>query len=154
MIIATTPGALSKFGRTPWNFQVTFNTPLQSLDAFVSTILADNRKFEGGSVTIDKIVFEPKNLNSLVAAYSGKIEFSRDWTITVEGLTEVRKLLQATLADWVNFLFVPAPKPFVIYADHDEFTTFYANTRSNLNLVMNGLLEKGFKQVSNYQRVH
>ena len=47
---------------------------------------------------------------------------------------------------------MPTPKPFVIYADHDEFTTFYANTRSNLNRVSDTLLTQGFEEVSGYQR--
>jgi hypothetical protein len=31
----------------------------------------------------------------------------------------------------------------VIYADHDEYTTFYANTRSNLNRVVEALVAQG-----------
>ncbi len=45
-----------------------------------------------------------------------------------------------------------APKTFVIYADHDEYTTFYANSRSNLNRVTESLLTQGFEEVSGYQR--
>lgn len=47
---------------------------------------------------------------------------------------------------------MPAPKPFVIYADHDEYATFYANTRSNLNRVTDALLTQGFEEVSGYQK--
>ncbi|HUA66595.1 MAG TPA: hypothetical protein VME24_12155, partial [Alphaproteobacteria bacterium] len=60
--------------------------------------------------------------------------------------------LVATFSDWVDFFFVPAPKPFVIYADHDEYATFFANTKSKLNSVVEPLLKSGFKQVLNYQR--
>jgi hypothetical protein len=68
------------------------------------------------------------------------------------GREEVEELLIAALGDWVDFLFVPSPKPFVIYADHDEFITFYANTKSNLNRVGTALLARGFKVVEDYTR--
>ena len=72
--------------------------------------------------------------------------------MTAVGRQEIEELLHATLSDWVDFLFVPAPKTFVIYADHDEYTTFYANSRSNLNRVTESLLTQGFEEVSGYQR--
>jgi hypothetical protein len=64
----------------------------------------------------------------------------------------VVELLEAALSDWIDFIFVPTPKPFVIYADHDEFTTFYANTKSNLNPVVEALSARGFKRVQDYER--
>jgi hypothetical protein len=42
---------------------------------------------------------------------------------------EIAPLLEAALGDWVDFLFVPVPKPFAIYADHDDYITLYANSR-------------------------
>jgi hypothetical protein len=47
---------------------------------------------------------------------------------------------------------MPAPKPFVIYADHDEYTTFFANTKSNLNRVAQPLTAGGFVSVPDYER--
>jgi hypothetical protein len=40
----------------------------------------------------------------------------------------------------------------VIYADHDEYTTFYGNTKSNLTGIVSALSENGFKQVQNWER--
>jgi hypothetical protein len=136
MTITNTPGVLSKFERTTWGFQTTFSTPLKNLDSFVSTILPDAVGFEKGTVTIDEIVFEPRTLNALLDGNPASSELSRDWSIYAEGKVRVRELLQATLSDWIDFLFVPTPKPFVIYADHDEYMTFYANTKSNLNRIV------------------
>ena len=152
MTVSNTPGVMKKSGRAAWKFQTTFSTPLKSLDAFVSTILPDHGGFERASVTIDEIVFDPKTLNALLANSSLSANLGHDWSIADEGKENVRKLLVASLSDWVDFLFVPVPKPFVIYADHDEFTTFYANTKSNLNRVVPALLDKGFSQVPDYQR--
>lgn len=87
-----------------------------------------------------------------MTAQSLPVEYGHDWSIEVEGKQQVKELSIAALSDWVDFVFIPKPKPFVIYADHDEFTTFYANTKSNLNLVAQPLLANGFKQVSDYQR--
>jgi hypothetical protein len=64
----------------------------------------------------------------------------------------VEELLHTAFSDWFDFLFVPTPKPFVIYADHDEYTTFYANTRSNLNRVVQALSAKGFEEIAEYKR--
>jgi hypothetical protein len=151
MTIANTPGIIKKFKKGSWGFQTTFATPLKDLDNFVSTILSANAP-EEGSVTIDKIVFEPKNLTTLLSTNSLPTEIQHDWSLAAKGNEPVHKLLRTAFSDWVDFLFIPTPKPFVIYADHDEYTTFYANTKSNLNGVADALLAKGFKQVSNYQR--
>jgi hypothetical protein len=77
----------------------------------------------------------------------------REWTITARDTGEVEELLEAALSDWLHFLFVPTPKPFVIYADPDEFITFYANKKSNLSGVVEALSAKGFKVVSDFERV-
>jgi hypothetical protein len=152
MTVSNTPGALKKFGRSTWRFQTTFRTPLKELPAFVSTILAATDRMDQGTVTIDEIVFEPKNLKALLATNGAPGQLEHDWTIAAEGKADIHALLQAALADWVNFLFVPTPKPFVIYADHDEYTTFYTASKSNLNPVISGLLQNGFGQVQDYHR--
>ena len=122
------------------------------LDPFVSSILSGTKHIEAAAVTIDQYVFEPKNLAGLVTARNLPASYTHDWTITVEGKDEVNALLKACLSDWLDFWFVPSPKPFVIYADHDEYTTIYAATKSNLNHVANRLATAGFKRVTGFQR--
>src|SRR5262249_26305718 len=95
-------------------------------------------------------VFEPKNLKVLLA--NPPQAFGHDWLVSATSRDEVHKLLRTTFSDWVDFVFIPSPKPFVIYADHDEYSTFYANTKSNLNRVTAILSEKGFSQVENWER--
>jgi hypothetical protein len=131
---------------------MTFLTPVKDLNNFVSTILSTNGPFEEGSVTIAQIVFEPRNLIVLLSNYSLSKEFQNDWSLLAEDEKQVHELLRTALSDSVDFLCVPTPKPFVIYADHDEYTTFYANTKGNLNQPVNALLAKWFKPVLNYQR--
>ena len=151
MTLSNTPGSIKKFARISWKFQATFATPLKELDSFVSAILEDGG-YEAGTVTIDEITFEAKNLNRFLAAKSLSTELRHDSSIKAEDQKEVRELLKNALSDWIDFLFVPIPKPFVIYADHDEFATFYANTKSNLNCVVSTLVNQGFKQIPDYQR--
>ena len=152
MTLSSTPGSLKRFRSTPWKFQQTFLAPLKELERFVSTIVSADAPIEKGCVTIDQFVFEPKTLKAFLAQHSILDEIGHDVSLEAVGQQEVEALLRSTLADWVDFLFVPTPKPFVIYADHDEFTTFYANTKSNLNRIVHALSDKDFEKVEDYER--
>ena len=46
----------------------------------------------------------------------------------------------------MDFWFIPTPEAFVIYADHDEYTTFFANSNANLNGVVEPLLKQSSKR--------
>lgn len=89
----------------------------------------------------------------MLERYALAPRYDRGVTITAEGRAEVSALLCSTLADWIDFLFVPQPHSFSIYANHDEFATFYAHKRANLNLVTGPLLlAAGFKLEADYER--
>jgi hypothetical protein len=151
MTLATAPGSLKRLRRVSWRFQRTFLTPLQNLEPFVATITSGREQIQRATITIDSVVFEPKNLNAVLANYALPSSLQRESTLEVAGNQEVGTLLQAALGDWVDFWLVPTPKPFVIYADHDEYATFFANSKSNLNSVVEPLLKQGFKAVD-YER--
>jgi hypothetical protein len=148
MTFASAPGTFKKFKRTTWRFQQTFRTPLKDLDRFVETIL-DTARIEHCTITIDEVVFDPKNV--WAALPYANIVLNHDFSIEADG-EEVKKLLVAAFSDWIDFLFVPVPKPFIIYADHDEYATFYANSKSSLNQVVMPLREAGFKAVDDWIR--
>lgn len=40
----------------------------------------------------------------------------------------------------------------MIYADHDEYCTFYSSERSNLARVREALINAGFQVVEDYER--
>jgi hypothetical protein len=44
-------------------------------------------------------------------------------------------------------VFIPDPTPFSLYADHDEYTTFFAHSKSNLTRVVDALTQGGFAAV-------
>jgi len=152
MNLSETPPFRKDFLKAPWPFQQTFQTPLQDLKRFVGTIVSANKSLREGCVIIEQVVFTPRHLNELLAKYSLPHSSGRIWSLTSIGCEETSELLEATFGDWIDFLFVPAPKQFVIYADHDEYATFYANTKSNLNSVTEPLSQQGFKNVANYTR--
>jgi len=121
------------------------------LELFVATITSARDQIQGGTVTIDSVVFEPENLNALLTSRSLPPSLQRESSIEVAGHQETGALLQAALSDSVDFWFIPTPKPFVIYADHDEYMTVFANSKSNLNGVVEPLLKQGFEAVD-YER--
>lgn len=152
MNISEAPGALKKFRRTAWECQQTFLTPKNDLRSFVAAIVSANEKTKSGCVTIEQAVFEPTNLLNLLGGHSMPPRYARGVSLTAVGQQEIETLLHAIFSDWIDFIFVPDPKSFAIYADHDEYATFFAHTRSNLNQVVKALVDKGFKAVPDYER--
>jgi len=67
--------------------------------------------------------------------------------VKIASLDEAEGHLMAASSDPVDFLFAPEKKPFVLYADHNQFTT-----PSNLNGVVQALPSQGFREVSGYHR--
>ena len=151
MNVSDTPSALKQIRKTAWKFQQTFKTPLNNLQPFVAAILSTASP-ETACITIEQAVFEPKRWIDLLTRYSLPPRYGKGVSVTAVGRQEVEELLHTAFSDWFDFLFVPTPKPFVIYADHDEYTTFYANTRSNLNRVAEALSAKGFEEIAEYRR--
>jgi hypothetical protein len=152
MTLFETPGTLARFRRTHWKLQQTFRTPLKTLQPFVEAIISAQKPLETGRVTIDQAVFEPKHVVALLAENSLPPKYGYDWTLEAANQDEIITLLQAVFSDWIDFLFVPTPRCFVIYADHDEYTTFYASQKSNFNRVVDALSNQGFDLIKNYER--
>ncbi|MGA3067479.1 MAG: hypothetical protein ABSF29_11605 [Tepidisphaeraceae bacterium] len=157
MTLSETPGSLKRFRQTPWRYQQTFRTPLKNLQPFVAGILSCIQPIQKAIVTFDKVIFEPRNLNALIARKSiaaksrDSSPYLHDWSLSCGG-EDAAELLTVALQDWLDFLFVPTPKPFVIFADHDEYSTFFAVTKSHLNRVVSTLADGGFRLVHEYQR--
>ena len=151
MQLSETPSAVKQIRKTPWKFQQTFKTPLKNLRPFVAAILSTASP-ETACITIEQVVFEPKHWIDLLTRHSLIPCYAKGVSVTAVGRPEVEELLHTAFIDWFDFFFVPTPKPFVIYADHDEYTTFYANTRSNLNRVVEALAVQGFEEIAEYRR--
>jgi len=152
MILSEDPSALKKFRRSAGAVQRTFETPLKNLPAFVSTILNAAGPIQSARVTLDQVVFEPTNLRRMLGHNGLLARSKREISITAGGREEIETLLRSTLGDSIDFCFVPQPHAFSSYADHDEFTTFYANKLGNLNRVTEAPLARGFKKQADYAR--
>ena len=61
-------------------------------------------------------------------------------------------LLSACLACWVDFWFVPEPKPLVIDADHDELTTLLGMRAAGVNRAAERLEASGFAERRGFVR--
>jgi hypothetical protein len=143
---------LKKLRSTPWKFQRTFLTPMQSLQEFVTAIISANQQINSGCVTIEQAVFEPAHLINLLTSYSIPPRYEPGVSITATGQKEVEKLLSAIFSDWIDFFFLPEPTTFFIYADHDEYTTLFVHTSANLNRTVKALTDGGFTLISDYER--
>ncbi len=147
MTAAHTPGALKKFHRTPWRFQQTVENARP--DELLSLIIQSHKDISAGTVTIDEVVWATEQLDALCPAGSN---VTHDFSITAQSPEELQTLFTAAFRDGPDFLFVPSPKPFVFYADHHGWITFYANTKSHLNHVVEPLVSHGYKLIQNWQR--
>jgi len=56
------------------------------------------------------------------------------------------------LTDWIDFVFVPSPASFAVYADHDEYLTLYTPSQSDLDLLVTDIEAHGFSFVPDYVR--
>jgi len=159
IMLNETKGALKAFRRTASQLkhQRTFQRPSANLRAFVAAISVALEPVREACVVLDEITFKPENLNSLLARHSisthpmTNTRYLADWSIHSSDGSEAQELLMAVLSDWIDFAFIPAPKRFVIYADEDEYVTFFAATKSHLNSVT-ALLEKSGFHGNDYER--
>ena len=97
MLVSRASEVLDRFCKNPLEFQATFETPLKSLQSFVATIISSSEQLRAGSVIVDKIVFEPRDLNAMLASYSIPPEYGRGLCLTAAGPQEIEELLRVVL---------------------------------------------------------
>jgi hypothetical protein len=152
MILVESSSQTKRFRKSPWFFQKTFRTPLKKLPAFVADILVVPGAVGDGIVTIESTVFTPVNLGALLGLHSLAMPSTPDQGIKAANSAEVSDLLEAAFGDAIDFWFVPNPKTFAIYADHDEYVTFFANKKAALTAQFEALLSHGVIGIENYER--
>ena len=149
MTVTQTSGALNKFRRTTWRFQQTVELPpVDEWERFITLIFQDS-KIKMVTVTIDEVIFNTERLDK---AGASDLKLTHDSSIVADSIEEIHTLLMTAFWDGVDFICVPTPKPFVFYADHHNWITFFANTKSNLNRVVTPLVSNGYKLVQNWHR--
>ena len=136
---------------TPFPFQQTYVTPLTDLPRFVHSLLAPF-ELRRAEVWIETIVFTPENLIEYLHAFAintNEGELNRA-VIHADNALEAKSLLERVLGQWIDFAFIPSPKEFVIYADHDEYTTIFAANAEALASLHSDMQRQGFKAVDNW----
>ncbi len=131
--------------RVPGQHQATFLTPLKDLPRFISLVTPFLGELQSARFRIDLVVFDPQNLTQLtpdVELCQGT--FHGD-TIEVEGADNCLHVLQLALSDWVDFLFTPDPATMQIYADHDEYITFFTDDKQTLKRIVKELSAAGYQ---------
>ena len=134
----------------PWPFQQTFQTPLQDLQRFVDAF-SGQMPLEKCTLNTDDVVFEPKHLLEFLSRFSITVENQWKLILSADSSEEGASLLVAALSDWVDFCLVPESEKFAIYADHDEYTTFYAKDERTIGLIKSSIVQAGF-QAKDYIR--
>jgi hypothetical protein len=147
-----TPGILKRFHRPAGKFQQTFHTPLDRLPVFVAALLAGSPPTTAGAVTLKAIGSTPHHLPRLLATYDLPQELLPELTITATGAQEVQALLVAALSDWLDFYFLPKPNRFLIYADHDEFTTIFSARKTAVSRIAAAMAVAGVADVPGFSR--
>jgi hypothetical protein len=133
---------------TPFPFQQTYGTPLTDLSRFVNTLLAPY-EISDAEIRIEQIIFTPNELIEYlslhgIATDEGALNRA---VIHAEGALEATTLLECVLSQWTDFAFIPSPKKFVIYADHDEYTTVFTASGQLLASLRSDMELQGFKAV-------
>jgi hypothetical protein len=142
-LLPSAPESIGQFRANPYPYQKTLVTPRSNLAVFISALLAWFT-VDHGAVSTDQVVFEPDTFLELLKARDLTIE--NYWTFCAEASNseDVPVLLNAMLSDWIDFVFVPSPTSFAIYADHDEFLTLYLPSSSALDDLSDQLKLAGF----------
>jgi hypothetical protein len=113
-------------------------TPLRNLNWFVAQILAALGQVDSAGL-LARPVLSDSHLQALriknhVREPLGQLPFH-----IADGNNETQELLVAAFSGCIDFTFFPLPKPFVVSADHDDYTSFFAMSKSNLNRVVGRL---------------
>ena len=150
MKVSQVPGHISKLRRSPPQFQMTFSAEGERYGRFFSAITAALADTATATVTIALVDTGTPFLNKLLGMGDTAVTLERGTSIVAESHDEIEPLLDAAFRDGNDFLFVPMPKPFVIFED-DGFTTFFANSKSNLNLIAQELKTLGVEPIPDWQ---
>ena len=101
---------------------------------------------------MDQVISEPRHLHALAARASLQPGTFHRCLLGVTGEIEVQDLLHAALTDAIDFLFMPTPRHLAIYADHDDYITFFGAKKSHLSQVKEFMEASGIPEIENYRR--
>lgn len=146
------PGARKACRRAAGQYQRTFVAPLSRRQLLSKIVLDTAASTRSGLFYIETDVFATTRLEEVLVQSELSADRVEGLSITAEDRSECQSLLDAALADSVDFYFVPEPKPFLLYCDHDDYTTFFAHRKGPLSQLSEALSGEGFREVLDYVR--
>ena len=135
--------------RHAWKRQVTCVTPLKRLPWYTAALIQQLLPFDRALLIIDQVVFDlPPGLEKLRSAAAEQRPvheapghaFEHD----VEGF---RGALESALSGWVDLRALFSPSKHALWADHDEYTTFFSESSGTVADVRRVLRDGGVKLV-------
>lgn len=143
----TRPWARKQCRRAAGQYQRTFVSPLSQRHLLSKLVLRSAASTRAGLFYIETDVFTTERLEELMAQNEISVDRVEGLSITAENRSECQSVLEAALADSADFYFVPEPKPFLLYCDHHDYSTFFAHRKGPLSQLSEALAGGGFREV-------
>jgi hypothetical protein len=115
-------------------------------------MLKGDQRVRSAHLLVSAVAFPPTNLLALLGGHGLPGDPAGGTSVFAETPDESLALLVAALGDWMDFYFLPNPKRFLLYADHDEYITLFAHRKASLSRIKARLTEAGFDEVTAYVR--
>ena len=144
--------ASAQLDRQLWPYECTFETPYRDPTQFVETAFSMFPVITAAEVTIHQVVFEPRTPAPLTLSPRSWSEMQENTVLRADTGESSRALVISCLSEWFDFTFCPGSENFTVYADHDEFCTFYTRGRAEMRKLINALVAGGFRFVDGYRR--
>lgn len=144
-------GALKHMRVRAGEHQATFAVPPARASQFASALLDAGVGAAGARLVVDSVVFPPKHLQTALSNDDDQAWLDAETVIEAEP-GEAAALLTAALQDWTDFWFVPIPGGFLLYGDHDEYSTIFAQHKGPVSRAAEALRAAGFDEVDDYER--
>jgi hypothetical protein len=142
-LLPSAPEAVRQFRANSWPYQRTLVTPRKNMASFLSALL-DAFPVDQGVASTDQVIFEPDNFLELLKSRELEIENYRTFNAEASNTEDATALLAAMLNDWIDFVFVPSPPSFAVYADHDDYLTIYVPSSPERDRLVTRLELEGF----------
>ena len=137
--------------RREWKCQTTCITPLKRLPWYTAVLVEQLRPFDRALLVIDQVVFDVPPVLKKLRRHAGERRSVHDapghaFENEVEAF---RAVLKAALSDWVDLRALFSPSDHALWADHDEYTTFFSESSGKIAEVRRVLGEAGV-QLTDY----
>jgi hypothetical protein len=143
------------FKNRQWRFAATVHRPLpERLPWFVQTLLAPLPPLRQAVLHASAIIFPPRRLTAMREAVGIVQSVYKTPALLVDSIAELGPLLEAALFDGVDCVVLPRPTPFVLAADHHDWTRIFAMSKSHLAPVLAPLIAAGIEVLEPAHRLH